>query len=140
MVTARTALLQALRQGPGFGRDFVRRIRRASGGRVRFAEGSIYPALRGLEAARIVRSWSVVPGRQRGGRARTYYELTGRGVRAAEAVRAALLKLAHPQGPLLPDPEEGRRMLERIEIGTELSESAGELSLRATRSPGGRSA
>jgi PadR family transcriptional regulator PadR len=140
MVTARTALLQALRDGPGFGRDFVRRIRRASAGRLRFAEGSIYPALRSLEAARIVRSWSVVPGRRRGGRARTYYELTERGVTASEAVREVLLRLAQPESPLPADPEEGRRMLERIEIGAELSEAAAGLSLRAPRSPAGRSA
>ena len=54
-----------------------------------------------------MRSWSVVPGRRRGGRARTYYELTERGVRASEADRAALLRLANPQSPLLPDPDGG---------------------------------
>lgn len=134
MVTARTALLQVLREGPGYGRDLVRRIRQASAGRLRFAEGSIYPALRRLEAARLVRSWGVVPGRRRGGRARTYYELTERGVRASEADRVALLRLAAPEGPRLPGSDECRRMLERIELGAELSEAAGSLSLR----PGSR--
>lgn len=138
MVTARTALLQALREGPGYGRDFVRRINQASGGRLRFAEASIYPALRRLEASRLVRSWGVVPGRRRGGRARTYYELTERGVRVSEAERAALLRLAVPEGAQLPAPEECRRMLERIALGTELSETAGRLILRATRSRVGR--
>ena len=99
MITARTALLQALREGPGYGRELVRCISRASAGRLRFAEGSIYPALRHLEAARLVRSWEVVPGRRRGGRARTYYELTERGVRVSEADRAALLRLAAPESP-----------------------------------------
>ena len=140
MVTARTALLQVLREGPGFGREFVRRISRASAGRLRFAEGSIYPALRHLEAARLVRSWGVVPGRRRGGRARTYYELTDRGVRASEADRAALLRLAVPESPRLPGPDECRRMLERIELGAELSETAGQLSLQAPRSRRGRAA
>jgi PadR family transcriptional regulator PadR len=135
MVTARTALLQALRRGPGYGRDLVRRISRASAGRLRFAEASIYPALRRLETARLVRSWSVVPGRRRGGRARTYYELTERGVRVSETDRAALLRLAAPEGAHLPGHEESRRMLERIELGTELSETAGRLRLRAPLSP-----
>ena len=130
MVTARTALLQVLREGPGYGRELVRRISRASAHRLRFAEGLIYPALRHLEAARLVRSWGVVPGRRRGGRARTYYELTERGMRTSEADRAALLRLAAPEGPRLPGPDECRRMLERIELGAALSEAAASLSLR----------
>ena len=139
MVTARTALLQALREGPGYGRDLVRRVRKASAGRLRFAEGSIYPALRSLEVARLVRSWGVVPGRRRGGRARTYYELTERGVRASESDRAALLRLAAPERPRVPDPDECRRMRERIDLGAELSETALQLFARGRR-PRGRHA
>ena len=112
---------------------------RTSAGRLRFAEGSIYPALRHLEAARLVRSWGVVPGRRRGGRARTYYELTERGARASEADRVALLRLAVPDSPRLPGPDECRRMLERIELGAELSEAAASLSLQP-RSRRGRAA
>ena len=140
MVTARVALLQALREGPGYGRELVRRIRRASASRLRFAEGSIYPALRRLEAARLVRSWDVVPGRRRGGRARTYYELTERGVRASEADRAVLLRLAVPESPRLPGPEECQRMLERVELGAGLSETAGQLSVRPPGRRRGRAA
>jgi DNA-binding PadR family transcriptional regulator len=140
MVTARTALMQALREGPGYGRDLVRRIGRASSGRLRFAEGSIYPALRRLATARLVRSWDVVPGRRRGGRARAYYELTERGVRVSEADRAALLRLVAPESTHVPDPEECRRMLERMELGSELSETVGQLSLRVPRSREGRAA
>lgn len=140
MITARTALLQALREGPGYGRELVRRISRASAGRLRFSEGSIYPALRQLRTARLVRCWGVVPGRRRGGRARVYYELTERGVRASEAERLALLRLATPAAPRLPGPDECRRMLERIELGAEISEAAGHLSIRAPRSGRGRAA
>ena len=140
MITARTALLQALREGPGYGREFLRRISRASAGRLRFAEGSIYPALRRLEAGRLVRSWGVVPGRRRGGRARTYYELTERRVRASEGDRAALLRLAAPDSSGLPDLEECRRMLQRIELGAELSETARQLPLRVPPSRRGRGA
>jgi PadR family transcriptional regulator PadR len=140
MIAAQTALLQVLREGPGYGRGLVRRISRASGGRLRFAEGSIYPALRRLEAARLVRSWGVVPGRRRGARARTYYELTERGVRASEADRAALLRFAAPERPRLPGLDECRRMLERIELGAEVSETAALLPLRVPRSRRGRHA
>jgi len=137
MVSARTALLLVLRDGPGYGRELVRRIQSATAGQERFAEGSIYPALRGLEAARLVRSGRVVPGRRRGGRARTYYELTGRGVRASEAERTSLrLLLAGPPSRAT-GPEEGERMRRRIELGAELSEAGLDLALRVAARGGG---
>jgi len=132
MISARAALLLALREGPGYGRELVGRIHRASSGRARFAEGSIYPALRKLEADRLVRSWSVVPGRRRGGRERTYYELTERGVRAVEAERESLLRLVADGGHAVPGPEERERMARRIELGAELSEAGLELAMRGT--------
>ena len=135
MVTARAALGQALREGPAYGRELVRRIERATSGRVSFAEGSIYPALRRLLASRLVRSWSVVPGRRRGGRARRYYELTERGVRASEADRRDILRLAGAASSA-PDPAEQERMRARIELGAELSEEVGALALRVPRRRG----
>lgn len=90
MVTARTAILQALRQGPGYGRLLMRRVSTATGGRASLAPGSVYPVLKALGKARLVRKWTVIAGRARGGRARTYYELTVAGVREAEAEAAAL--------------------------------------------------
>jgi DNA-binding PadR family transcriptional regulator len=132
VVTARAALLLALREGPAYGRELVRRIARATSGRVRFAEGSIYPALRRLQADRLVRGWSVVPGRRRGGRARRYYELTERGVRVSDGERRDLLRLAGGAASLL-DPVEREHMRARIELGAELSEAAGALALRLPR-------
>ena len=90
MLTARTAILQALRQGPGYGRLLMRRVSTATGGRALLAPGSVYPALKALEKARLVRKWTVIAGRARGGRARTYYELTVAGIREAEAEAGAL--------------------------------------------------
>jgi len=138
MISTRTALLLVLRDGPGYGRELVRRIQRATAGRERFAEGSIYPALRGLEAARLARSWRVVPGRRRGGRARTYYELTGRGVRASEAERTSLRQLLAGPPSRATGPEEGDRMRRRIELGAELSETGLDLALRGAARRGGR--
>jgi DNA-binding PadR family transcriptional regulator len=137
MISARTALLLALRDGPGYGREFVRRIHSATAGRERLAEGSVYPALRGLEAARLVRSWKVVPGRRRGGRGRTYYELTERGVKASEIERTDLLRVAAGATPRAPGPEERDRMRRRIELGAELSEAALALAIRPVPRRGG---
>jgi DNA-binding PadR family transcriptional regulator len=138
MVSARTALLLVLRDGPGYGRELVRRIRSATAGRERLAEGSVYPALRALAAARLVRSWKVVPGRTRGGRARTYYELTERGIKASETERTGLLRLACGAAPRAADPGEGDRMRRGIELGAELSEAALDLAIRRAARRGGR--
>jgi DNA-binding PadR family transcriptional regulator len=99
MVTARTAILQALRQGPGYGRQLMRRVGAATGGRASLAPGSVYPMLRALEQDGLVRRWTVVAGRTRGGRARTYYELTVAGIREAESEAAALLGITLAGGP-----------------------------------------
>ena len=63
MLTARSALLLALRQGPGYGRQLMRRLHAATGGRASLAPGSVYPALRALQEARLVRGWTVIAGR-----------------------------------------------------------------------------
>ena len=88
-------MLLALRRGPVYGRELIRRIGSVTDGRVRLSAGTVYPALRALRAARLVTAWSVVPGRKRGGRARVYYELTVAGVRRAETEARALVELAN---------------------------------------------
>ncbi len=139
MVSARTALLLVLRDGPGYGRELVRRIQGATAGRERFAEASIYTALGALRTDRLVRSWEVVPGRRRGGRVRTYYELTGRGARAAEAVRAGLLRLAGGAAAA-PGPDVRDRMRRRLELGAELSEAGLGVAIRTSGRRRGRAA
>jgi len=94
MITSRTAILQALRQGPGYGRQLMRRVDAVTGGRASLAPGSVYPTLKALEKARLVRKWTVIAGRARGGRSRTYYELTLTGIREAEVDAAALAGIA----------------------------------------------
>jgi PadR family transcriptional regulator PadR len=94
VITCRTAILQALRQGPGYGRQLMRRVEAVTGGRASLAPGSVYPTLKVLEAARLVRKWTVIAGRARGGRARTYYELTVAGIREAEVEASALAGIA----------------------------------------------
>jgi len=137
MVDARTAVLLALRRGPAFGRELLRRVRGAAGGRVRLAEGSVYPALRSLERARLAHGWIVVPGRRRGGRARRYYELTERGIRVAEAAARDLRALAgdRPEA-LAASAADLERMRERLVRAAELSEEVMSLRLRAPRRKG----
>ena len=133
MVTARAALLQALRGGPGYGRDLIRRINRATGGRVSLAEGSVYPALKALEVRRLVRSWTVVPGRTRGGRARTYYELTVKGIRGARASGEAMVRLAGGYASPPPAAAYVARTVERVRRGMELSALGQRLADRMLR-------
>jgi len=127
MVTARTAILLALRQGPGYGRQLMRRLRTATGGRASLAPGSAYPALRALEKARLVRKWTVVVGRQRGGRARSYYELTVAGVQEAESEAQALTgMLLAGRSTRESSAAEHEAMRERIERVADLFDFASE--------------
>jgi len=124
MLSARVALMLALRQGPCYGSQLVGRIQHASHGAARFALGSLYPALRSLEQGHLVRSWTVVPGRRRGGRARLYYELTARGARSTELARNAIAGLLDLDPPGRADSsEEIERRMRRLRLAEELSEA-----------------
>jgi DNA-binding PadR family transcriptional regulator len=125
MLSARSAILQTLRRGPAYGQVLMRRVAAATERRVSLAPGSLYPALKTLEKARLVRSWSVVPGRKRGSRRRTYYELTVRGVREAESEAKALHALVGSKQPSkMPRRAERAAILARLERVDELFEFA----------------
>ncbi|WP_243073711.1 PadR family transcriptional regulator [Microbacterium sp. SS28] len=71
-------LLATLEDGPLHGYAVIEALREGSSGHFDLPTGTVYPALRRLEAAGLVRSgWSVVSGRRR----RTY-EITPAGRRA----------------------------------------------------------
>lgn len=71
-------LLSALQAEPRHGYGVIEHVRRASGGRFDYPEGTVYPALHHLESAGLLRSsWSEVDGRRR-----RVYELTGKGKKA----------------------------------------------------------
>jgi PadR family transcriptional regulator, regulatory protein PadR len=89
-VNARAALLQALISGPGFGLELIDRVGERTKGRIRLGQGSVYPALRGLEDDGFVKSYDGEPMPDRGGRPRRYYKLTAEGRRAALADGEAL--------------------------------------------------
>ena len=122
MINGKTAVLLALREGPTYGRELVRRVGRATRGCVRLSEGTLYPALRTLRVARMIRAWTVIPGRKRGARARTYYELTVAGVERAEGLASVLAGFA--RGPDRPTSQRDRELMRsRIERVAEISDS-----------------
>jgi DNA-binding PadR family transcriptional regulator len=77
-------LLAALEDGPRHGYAVMEALRRSTGGRLDLPTGTIYPALRRLEAAGLIAgSWSVVAGRRR-----RNYCLTAAGARALSGKRS----------------------------------------------------
>ena len=76
-------LLAALRAEPRHGYAVIDHLRRASGGRFDYPEGTVYPALHRLEGDGMLRSsWSEVEGRRR-----RVYELTARGAKTLDGRR-----------------------------------------------------
>lgn len=97
LVTAKTALLQALISGPGYGLELIRRVRARSNGVLNLSQGSVYPALRNLEAEGLVRRSEARPCPRRGGRPPAVYQLTREGLQVAQEGRrtaAALFRVA----------------------------------------------
>lgn len=85
-----TLLLAALEGGPAHGYAVKEALRQRGGDRFDLPTGTIYPALRRLEAARLVKgTWS-----EEGGRRRRTYELTPAGRRRLSGDRAAWLDFA----------------------------------------------
>ncbi len=77
-------LLAALEDGPRHGYAVIDALRQTTGGRLDMATGTIYPALRRLEAAGLITgSWSVVAGRRR-----REYQLTSAGAEALAGRRS----------------------------------------------------
>lgn len=90
LVDSKSALLQCLLYGEGYGLELIQRVNDRSNGQVRLLQGRVYPALRELEADGLVESWEGTPIPERGGRPRRYYRLTGRGQLVAREQREAI--------------------------------------------------
>lgn len=137
-MSTRTALLLALCEGPGFGLDLIRRLARRTGNRIRVAEARVYPTLRALKKEGMVTAARVSPGGQRGARARTYYDLTVRGVLAAGEDRETLRRMSASRTERTPERAEVRRMADRLHRMDELLELAAGLraAMLRTRAPG----
>jgi DNA-binding PadR family transcriptional regulator len=85
-------LLAVMRLGEGaYGVPIADAIEEASGREI--AAGSIYITLDRLESKGLVASRLGEPTPERGGRAKTYFRVTGKGVRAVRAARRTLVNL-----------------------------------------------
>jgi PadR family transcriptional regulator PadR len=89
-VTAKSALLQVLASGEGYGLELIERVRDRTEGLVSLHQGSVYPALRWLERRGLVESYEAAGPPDRGGRPRRYYRITAAGRRTAEEHRKAV--------------------------------------------------
>jgi len=123
LLPARLAILLTLSR-PASGSEIVTRLAHLGIG---LGFGSVYPALRSLEAEGLVRSW---PERRPRGRPRRNYELTQDGVRSAAEERQAVLGLLQPGVPPRARVAEQGDMAERIRQCDEVSQLA--LSLAET--------
>lgn len=96
-------LLAALEGGPMHGYALIEALREGSSGHFDLPTGTVYPALRRLESAGLVRSgWSVVSGRRR----RTY-EITPAGRRALKDQRTLWDQFSFAVSTLLRPSSEG---------------------------------
>ena len=73
-----TLILHNLRQGPNYGYQIAQEIKKKSKGVLDFKEGTLYPALHGLEAKGLITSFT----RIENGRTRCCYKLTDKGKKA----------------------------------------------------------
>jgi PadR family transcriptional regulator len=127
-LTTRAALLLALRDGPGYGLDLIRRVSERSAGRVRLSAARVYPSLKKLEREKLVRATRGAPRALRGGRAPTYYDLTLEGVHASTECRDAVAALAAGRPKPRLSAAQKRRMAERLLLCDELSTAAAALA------------
>jgi DNA-binding PadR family transcriptional regulator len=136
VISTSAAVFHALMRGPRYGRDIIRLLNARARGTVNPRPGTVYRAFESLVRKGYVRRWTVVPGGRRGARARRYYELTPKGIAAAERQREALAQLLG-----LPVPHqsmaEAQLMGERLRRAAEVSAFTRKL-LRGVRQASGR--
>jgi PadR family transcriptional regulator PadR len=73
-----TLILQNLAKGPNHGYSIAQEIKQKSKGVLDLKEGTLYPALHGLENKELIESYT----RQENGRTRCYYRLSQKGKKA----------------------------------------------------------
>jgi PadR family transcriptional regulator, regulatory protein PadR len=88
--TLATLILQNLSRGSNHGYRIARDIKERSKGVLDFKEGTLYPALHGLEAKGLVVSHTA----EENGRTRCYYKLTDKGRKALAAQKDQWLRFS----------------------------------------------
>lgn len=96
IINTRSALLQALLSGEGYGRELIDRVRNSTNGKILLLDGCVYPALRELESEGLIRSWESELITDRDGRPRRFYRLTALGGKTATEERSAMIGLLTP--------------------------------------------
>ena len=100
-LSAEALVVLALANGPAAGSELAQRARSLTGEPRVLGAGTIYPALRRLESAGVVRSWAECE-RSRVGRPRRFNELTASGVQAPARQRSLLHSLVATARPARP--------------------------------------
>ena len=90
-------ILHVLSKGPKHGYRIAKEIKQESEGVLDFKEGTLYPALHGMEQDALLEAFS---GEEKG-RTRRYYRLTESGRATLEQERAAWARYAHAVGLVL---------------------------------------
>jgi PadR family transcriptional regulator, regulatory protein PadR len=85
-----TLILQNLRGGANHGYRIAQDIKQKSKGVLDFKEGTLYPALHGLEGKGLIQSYT----EQENGRTRCYYKLTEKGKKALDREKQEWLRLS----------------------------------------------
>jgi len=85
-----TLILQNLSRGSNHGYRIAQEIKETSKGVLDFKEGTLYPALHGLEAKKLITSST----REENGRTRRYYKLTDKGRKSLAAERKEWLEVS----------------------------------------------
>ena len=75
-------VLRLVKDKPMYGYEMVKVVNARTNGRLEWKEGSLYPTLHRLEAARLISSrWEDAPANEAAGRKRKYYSITKKGIR-----------------------------------------------------------
>ena len=87
---SRPMVLSILAGGESYGYEILQRVNLLSGGRIEWSDGMLYPVLRRLEKAALIKGdWRTMES----GRRRRYYRLSAKGRRHLEHDRAGWLAM-----------------------------------------------
>ncbi|RYY36218.1 MAG: PadR family transcriptional regulator [Sphingobacteriaceae bacterium] len=69
-------ILSVLKRGESYGYELIKEVKEASGGKLQFSDGTLYPILRKLEDKELITSeWRIAENEKR----RRYYNITEKG-------------------------------------------------------------
>jgi PadR family transcriptional regulator, regulatory protein PadR len=94
-------ILQNLHRGPNHGYRIAQEIKQKSKGVLDFKEGTLYPALHGLEGRGLIESYT----QEENGRTRCYYKLTETGKRALDKEKKEWIRFSSAISLLLQEPQ-----------------------------------